>query len=90
MFRLPLIATGLGAASLIVAVTNGAFGDVNNALSGLSPYTNKGPLIIHITRSSELSQGAAEVLKQTRCLLEWQGGPQGQYEKQCKSAPLPR
>ena len=90
MLRLPLMATGLGAASLIVAATNGALGDVNTALSGLSPYTNKGPLIIHITRSSELSQGAAEVLKQTRCLLEWQGGLQGQFAKQCKTSTLPR
>lgn len=89
MFRLPFMVTGLGAAAAIVAATNGAFGDVGNALPLADIAGNKGPLIIHITHDPA-AQGAGEVLKQTRCLLEWQATKPGQYGKQCRSSILPR
>ena len=88
--RLPFMIAGLGAAAAIVAVTTGALGDVNSALGHLAGDPGKGPLIIHIQRSTSLSQGAAGVLKQTRCLLEWTGGEHGEYDKHCSSSALPR
>ena len=91
MLRLPLMITGLGAAAAIVAATTGALGDVNQALAGaFGDPGNKGPLIIQVTRSSSLSQGASEVLKATRCLLEWQGGIKGQFQKHCTTTDLDR
>jgi hypothetical protein len=90
MLRLPLMATGLTAAAAIVVATTGALGDVSKALSGSAAATNPGPLIIQVTHSSSLAQGAADLLKQTRCLLQWRGGIDGQYDKQCQSSTLPR
>ena len=92
MMRLPLLLTGVGAVSVIVAAASVALGDVGNTLAGFSGASNEGPLIIQIQRSSSLSQGTAEVLKQTRCLLHWtpaQAGQQGQYNKQCSTSVLP-
>ena len=93
MLRLPLMLAGLGAAGTIIASTSGALGGVTNALANLSPAPNNGPLIIQIQRSTSLSQGASDVLKQTRCLLLWAPAglnPRGQYTKQCSTSVLPR
>ena len=88
MLRLPLICAGLAAAAAIVAASSGALADVTNTLGETSGGAGTGPLIIRIERSTSLSQGAAEVIKQTRCLLRWSGEP-GKYTKQCSSSVLP-
>lgn len=88
--RLAFMCVGLGAVLAVVGATTGALGDVSRALSAFGPDSNKGPLIIHIQKSTSLSQGTADVYKQTRCLLQWSGGKRGQYDKQCETSNLPR
>jgi len=93
MMRLPLVVAGLAAAAAIVAGSNGALGEINTAFDSLTGSGNKGPLIIQIQRSSSLSDGASEMVKQTRCLLLWgpgSGGERGKYSKQCSTSQLPR
>jgi len=83
--RLALLLAGLA----VAATAANAFGDATSILDGLGGST-KGPLIIHIQRSSSLSQGSPDTIKQTRCVVQWSGAERGKYDKQCSTSTLSR